>query len=931
MTSMKRPDVIAVTESWTNTEISDDFLHLEGYELINRKDREDTDRGRGGGILIYVAKGRCAWKESVMGCFEQCASIKLRGKNSDLGINIVYRSPNSSSDNDASLCRLVKEMRGTYVCIGDFNFPGIRWGTGRCDAKSRAFYEEVEENFLVQHVDEPTQTSGNILDLVLSKDDDLVRSVEHEGRLGKSDHEMLMVTVRMDLVEPVVPNNSRDYDKANFDEMRREMEEEDWSTLSQKGVEECWSIIRGRLERLVDDWVPWRRRRRGNDAPRWMNAEIRKAVTQKKKAWKRWKCSRREEEKEKYMEWEAKTKKLIRNRKNALERRVAKDCKLNPKSFFSYINSARRSRSSIGPFKIDNKLVVNPKEQADALNEYFKSVFTRCDVDSPPKEKLTGISIIDEVEFNEECIKEEIGRLRKFSAPGPDNVTNHLLFELCDQIAGPLAVLFSKSLEHGKIPDDWRMSNVTPIYKLKGSKSQPGNYRPVSLTSNVCKLMEKVVNRALSKHLENGVLRNSQHGFRKGRSCQTNLIEFYDKVTGWMDDGNCVDVLFLDFKKAFDKVDHSRLMVKLEAAGVQGNLWRWLKDWLTGRRQRVVVGGESSDWLPVESGVPQGTVLGGPLFDVYVDDIDLIILFCFLLKFADDTKMAKLIMSLLDSTQFQADIDNLCRWAADWAMEFNLDKCKIMHIGRNNPKNKYFMNGVELGVTEEERDIGVWTDSSLKPGLQCTKAAANANRALGLILKSFHYRTKQSLVPLYKALVRPKLEFAISAWNPWYEKDIGCLEKIQQRLIRSLSNIRGTTYEEKLMDAGLTSLAERRKRGDLIEAYKTLTGKNNVDRTTWFQIAPSDALQPNTRSNTNVGDGRAAKRPSVLVREKARTDLRNNAFRFRVSRSWNNLPDHVRTANSTNAFKNAYDAWTQNPSSNRAASAQPTAPNTSQP
>ena len=126
VSSMKRPDVIAVTESWTNEEISDDFLCIEGYELVERKDRGDTDRGRGGGILIYVVKGRCAWKEDVEGCFEQCASIKLRGKRCDLGINIIYRSPNSSSDNDASLCSLIKEMRGTYVCIGDFNFPGIR-------------------------------------------------------------------------------------------------------------------------------------------------------------------------------------------------------------------------------------------------------------------------------------------------------------------------------------------------------------------------------------------------------------------------------------------------------------------------------------------------------------------------------------------------------------------------------------------------------------------------------------------------------------------------------------------------------------------------------------------------------------------------------------------------------------------------------------
>ena len=185
-------------------------------------------------------------------------------------------------------------------------------------------------------------------------------------------------------------------------------------------------------------------------------------------------------------------------------------------------------------------------------------------------------------------------------------------------------------------------------------------------------------------------------------------------MTEWVDDGECVDVLFLDFRKAFDKVDHKRLMVKLAAAGVRGNLWRWIKDWLEGRKQRVVINGQSSDWLPVESGVTQGSVLGGPLFDVFIDDIDLVVL-AFLRKFADDTKMAQRIKSIEDARRFQQDIDNLCKWAEDWAMEFNADKCKVMHVGRNNPRYKYYMNGVELGTTEEERDLGVWTESSLKP------------------------------------------------------------------------------------------------------------------------------------------------------------------------------------------------------------------------
>ena len=913
--NMKQPHVIALTETWTNSDISDEFLSLDGYELVERKDREDTDRGRGGGLLVYVAKEICAWKVEVTGCFEQYALVKLKAENCDLGIHVIYRSPNSTGNNDASLCELVKGIQNTDVLIGDFNFPGIQWATGRTDAKSRAFYEEMEENFLIQHVNEATHKGGNILDLVISKNEQLVENVEHEGRLGKSDHELIMATLRLKMVVPDIPTARRNYSRANYDEMRNEMREVDWEIiLDQTGVEECWCIIKDFLNELVDKWVPWSKEKKGRVSPRWMNAEVRKLVTNKKKAWNRWKRSGREEEKEEYMVLEKKMKNLIRNRKNALEKQIAKDSKTNPKAFFSYVNSARRNRSSVGPLKIDGQLVVNSKDQANAYNRYFSSVFTRCSVDPPSKEPLTGIESLESVLMSEERIIDEINRIREFASPGPDNVTNKTLIELANEIAKPLALLFSKSMECAKIPDDWRLSNVTPIYKQKGSKSQPGNYRPVSLTSCVCKLMEKVVNRELGKHLEKGVLSNSQHGFRRGRSCQTNLIEFSDKVTHWLDEGGCVDVVYLDFRKAFDKVDHKRLLVKLEAAGVRGNLLKWIGDWLSGRKQRVVVKGESSDWIVVESGVPQGSVLGGPLFDIYIDDIDLAILIAFLRKFADDTKMAMLIGSKEDADRFQQDINNICKWANEWAMEFNIEKCKVMHVGRSNPRYKYLMNGLELSVTEEERDLGVWTESTLKPTLQCTKAANNANRVLGMILKTFHYRTKQSLIPLYKSLVRPKMEFGVAAWNPWYERDIECLEKVQKRLIRSLSNVRGETYEEKLEDAGLTTLKERRKRGDLIEAYKTLAGINNVEKESWFQIAvnENENPRPSTRTNTTVEGGVAASRLNVLVRERAKTDLRNNCFRLRVGRAWNDLPDTVRQAKSTNAFKTSYDNWCRN-------------------
>ena len=248
-------------------------------------------------------------------------------------------------------------------------------------------------------------------------------------------------------------------------------------------------------------------------------------------------------------------------------------------------------------------------------------------------------------------------------------------------------------------------------------------------------------------------------------------------------------------------------------------------------------------------------------------------------------------------------------------MVFNQDKCKIMHLGRNNPKFPYTMNGIVLTEAQQEKDLGVWVDSSLKPGLQCEVAAKSANQTLGIIAKSFHYRTKRTLVPLYKALVRPKMEFAAAAWNPWLEKDVETLEKVQRRMIRMLSNVRGQTYEERLKDVGLTSLKERRERGDVIEAFKTLNGFNNVEKSEWFEIPESDQRRHGTRSATSIGiDGQVEDR-TILLRERPRTEMRNQSYRLRTARAWDLLPDNVRNAKSVNAFKNSYDSWkrTQTP------------------
>lgn len=283
---------------------------------------------------------------------------------------------------------------------------------------------------------------------------------------------------------------------------------------------------------------------------------------------------------------------------------------------------------------------------ANLLNGFFTSVFTKEDTDNVPEPEPTyhGNSPLGDVQFPAAQIRKKILNLRKGSAGGPDIISPRVLHETVDSICDPLEIIFTKCLAEGYVPDDWKNANITPIFK-KGLKSSVGNYRPISLTSVICKLMESILKDAILDHLvQNEVLRSSQDGFMPGKSCLTNLLEYVNKLIALIDTGHSVDVLYLDFAKAFDKVPHCRLLEKLRAAGVDGKIAAWIQKWLRDRKQRVVLNGEESSWQSVLSGVPQGSVLGPILFIIFINDINAVTSdSSFTSKFADDTKSALIV------------------------------------------------------------------------------------------------------------------------------------------------------------------------------------------------------------------------------------------------------------------------------------------------
>ena len=301
-----------------------------------------------------------------------------------------------------------------------------------------------------------------------------------------------------------------------------------------------------------------------------------------------------------------------------------------------------------------------------------------------------------------------------------------------------------------------------------------------------------------------------------------------------VDEGGPVN---LDFQTAFVKAPHKRFGCRLIFHRNVGNVRNWIEKWLCVRQQRAVINGAESKWVRVTSGVPQGSVLGPVLFLIYINDIDCTV-DTIIKKFADDTKLYGRVRTEEQALSIQSSLESVTKWGNEWQMLFNLDKCKVLHVGKNNIKHQYSMGGNPLDNVSEEKDLGITVTESFKSSKQCNIAAAKANRILGIIKKSFSSRDPVMLTKLYKALVRPHLEYCIQAWNPYLQRDIDTLEKVQRRATKMMSGFENLPYEERLKQLNLTTLRTRRTRGDLIEVFKIFKGLDDLPKECFFQMRP---------------------------------------------------------------------------------------------
>ena len=437
----------------------------------------------------------------------------------------------------------------------------------------------------------------------------------------------------------------------------------------------------------------------------------RKKIRHKQNMWRVYKHTGKDQDHVVYKEALNAATNEVRKSKRNFELKLAQNIISDSKSFYAYVRSKQNVRDKVGPLE-DNAgdKITEGILMAEELNVHFSSVFTREDTSSLPvpetkfngseEEKLGQLIVTPEV------VATKINNMKENKSPGVDGLSPRMLKETVEQISKPLAHVFNMSLQEGIVPLEWKEGNIIPLFK-KGSRNKSVNYRPVSLTSVICKLLETIIRDHMMDFLvKHKLINTSQHGFLKARSCLTNLLCFFEEITKWVDDGSPVDVIYLDFQKAFDKVPHQRLILKLKSHGMGNSIINWIEQWLTDRRQRVVIDGEVSSWKSVLSGVPQGSVLGPILFLVYVNDLEEGVIGK-ILKFADDTKLFTKTKEIGDKIFLQDDIDKLVKWSEKWQMLFNFGKCKCIHIGPGNTSMTYEMGGTILSTTVKEKDFGV--------------------------------------------------------------------------------------------------------------------------------------------------------------------------------------------------------------------------------
>ena len=899
--------VVGICESWLLPEIPDSLIEVTGYNLFRN---DTTTRNRKHGVCMYVRKELSVGNVSTN--HPNTLGVALPGL--DLNILLVYRPPSNSPADDLGLINYIRDScEGKNVClIGDLNLPTIDWKLNPPRAtsqKDRAFLDCFVSLGLVQHISDPTFIpSGNTLDLVFTTQTDHLSSVELLAPLPGCGHVPITFSLAISSQagnpsRPPVTPSCRDWFKGDYVSISSVMHEVDWiAEFTGRSLDDSYSLFSQTLSGLIDLYVPTRTTRQTSAKP-WNKNVPNHLRTAKASAWNEYKTARAQFGRTSHQAINAwhgfsvcnsDIKNFKLSSKSLYESELLQSFIQHPRRLHSYLRNQKTNRPRVGPLLTNDVMSDDPTTMAECLVDAFSGVLNA----SPPPlahAHQTADQVLNNIEISLNAVKTALKNLDPTSSMGPDGIHPLLLKTCRESIALPLLLLFTRSLSEKRVPGPWKDSNITPIYK-KGLHSDPLNYRPISLTSICSKTMERILSDAIRHHLENNnLLSNAQFGFRPGRSVLDQLIISYNYITEQYDLGNVVDLVLFDFKKAFDMVPHTILLDKLFLLGFRDPILGWLADFLRNRTMRVVVSGVSSTSRPVNSGVPQGSVIGPLLFIIFINHL-IHDLHSFTQLFADDLKLylgltRNLTTYTAGKSLMQADIDLLSSRASSWGLDFAVHKCIHMRFVRpfanNPPVIPFTINSHPVPTMEKAADLGIQLDSDLRFHDHVSLVVAKAYGVSNNIARGTVCRSPEFMREILISHIRPLLDFCSPVWNLGYIGDTKSLESVQRRWTKKIDGYSNLTYYDRLRALSLYSIWGRLLRADLILVWRIVHG---------FAPVPEDILPRSTISRTRG-------HPYKLSVRRPATDARKRFFSYRIVPQWNNLPNEVVTSPSLNIFK----------------------------
>ena len=456
----------------------------------------------------------------------------------------------------------------------------------------------------------------------------------------------------------------------------------------------------------------------------------------------------------------------------------------------------------------------------------------------------------------------------------------------------PLKILFNLSFRLGVLPRDWTSGIICPIYKKNGHPNECSSYRPICLTSVVCKIFEYLIHSQITGYLlSNNLMSKVQHGFLTKRSTTTNLFECINEWTKIVDGKCSVDVMYIDLAKAFDKVSHIKLIFKLKLLGIGGDLLAWIGSFLCNRTQRVRIGSKLSSPCRVTSGIPQGTVLGPLFFILFIDNMSDVVQNANIVLYADDAKLFTKVESVTDCLNMAEDLINIEQWVDEWQMKVNANKSEILPIGHNNIHFPYQINDSVVPTSESCRDLGVYISKNLSFSEHYNVVTRSAHYRRRQMYQSFSCKDVKFQIFLFCTYVRPIVEHNSVIWSPHYICDIDKIESVQRKFTKYLPGMFRLSYPQRLAHLQMESLEVRRWKADLVFLYKIVNQLVDLDFEDIFELAPRQLRGHELRIRVQY----------------SRLNSRKYFFSNRVVPVWNELDNNLVTCGSLGMFKKGLD------------------------